>query len=94
MVHKLGLICTYSGFVQIQTHNNVSDALKKIFRQNLAKESKIALLRGQLIDILYDYYWQQELKALSAYQPYDWMFGKSDRITYYLGLKKGLFISR
>lgn len=55
MVHKLGLICTYSGFVQIQTHN-VSDALKKIFRQNLAKESKIALLRGQLIDILYDYY--------------------------------------
>lgn len=56
MVHKLGLICTYSGFVQIQTHNNVSDALKKIFRQNLAKESKIALLRGQLIDILYNYY--------------------------------------
>lgn len=44
VVHKLGHICTYSGFVQIQTHNNVSDALKKIFHQNLAKESKIALL--------------------------------------------------
>lgn len=44
VVHKLGLISTYSGFVQIQTHNNVSDALKKIFHSNLAKESKIALL--------------------------------------------------
>lgn len=37
VIHKLGLICTYPASVQ--------EALEKIFHQNLARESKVALIR-------------------------------------------------